>query len=373
MSNKVVFRVCILMMCSFCMFTSCLTKIAKNKGNTNYVIFPAPPDTTRIQFLMKISNSTDITGTPSAFAKFILGSTNEGETFSKPYGVAMHNGKMFVCDNPIHGMEVIDFAKKDFSFFIPTGKGQLQMPLNCDVDDNGDIYIADAGRMQVVVFDPKGDYVASLGEKTNFKPTDVNVKHNKTWVVNLPGHQIDVYSNDSARKLLYSFPDTVKGKDDYLYSPTNICVTDDKVYVTDVGSCKVKIYSLEGKYISSVGSMGQGFGQFVRPKGIAVDKDSNLYVVDASFENVQIFNSKDQLLMFFGGAYTGPGYMCLPSKVIIDYDNTAYFQKYVDPSFTLKYLVIVVNQYGPDKINIYGYVEPSKNPVLPDTKNGNKQ
>ena len=64
--------------------------------------------------------------------------------------------------------------------------------------------------------------------------------------------------------------------------------------------------------------------------------------------------------MFFGGNYKGPGYLWLPAKVIIDYDNLSYFQKFVDPSFELKYLILVTSQYGPDKINVYGFVEPAK-------------
>src|SRR5208337_3284128 len=112
--------------------------------------------------------------------------------------------------------------------------------------------------------------------------------------------------------------------------------------------------------ITSIGSYGTGTGQFVRPKGIAVDKEMNLFVVDAGFENTQLFNNKGQLLMFIGGPYKGPGDMWLPAKVIIDYDNLKYFKKYVDPKYDLKYLVLVSNQYGPDKINIYGAISPVK-------------
>lgn len=352
---------------SFLLFNSCIKQVVKVNGPGDIVIFPPPiRDTTRIQFLTKISNSSDVIGTQSAFAKFVFGNNNEVQAFSKPYGVAIHKGKLYVCDNPLHGLEIIDYNKSTFDYFIPTGKGTLKMPLNCDVDDNGYLYVADAERMQIVVFDEKGHYVTCFGESENFKPTDVIIKNNKIWVVNLPDHKINVYSQDSVNKLLFSFPDSEKGDEGYLYSPTNISVTDNKVYVTDVGESKVKIYNLKGEYLSYVGSMGTALGQFVRPKGLAVAKDSNLYVVDASFENVQIFNSKGQLLMFFGGAYTGPGYMCLPAKVIIDYDNISYFQKYVDPSFTLKYLIIVTNQYGPDKVNIYGYVEETKSGTIPD-------
>ncbi|MFZ4550091.1 MAG: hypothetical protein ACOYN4_21765, partial [Bacteroidales bacterium] len=122
----------------------------------------------------------------------------------------------------------------------------------------------------------------------------------------------------------------------------------------------IKIFSYEGEFIRSVGSYGQGIGQFSRPKGIAVDRDSNLYVVDAGFENTQIFSSEGKLLMFFGGNYKGPGDMWLPAKVTLDYDNLKYFEKFVDPSFNLKYLVFVSNQFGPDKISIYGAVEAAK-------------
>ena len=104
---------------------------------------------------------------------------------------------------------------------------------------------------------------------------------------------------------------------------------------------------------------GKGIGQFVRPKGISVDKDDNLYVVDAGFENVQIFNSNNKLLMFFGGPYNGPGDMWLPAKVHVDYENMQYFKKWVSPEYELSYLIYVANQYGPDKISVYGAVKPA--------------
>ena len=98
-------------------------------------------------------------------------------------------------------------------------------------------------------------------------------------------------------------------------------------------------------------------GRFVRPKGIAVDNELNLHVVDAGFENVQIFNKDSKLLMFYGGNYKTKGDMWLPAKVTIDYDNLRFFKKYVHENFKLKYLIFVTNQFGPDKINVYGFIE----------------
>jgi hypothetical protein len=48
------------------------------------------------------------------------------------------------------------------------------------------------------------------------------------------------------------------------------------------------------------------------------------------------------------------------ADVTISYTGLDYFSKYVDKSFNLKYLIFVTNQYGPDKISVYGFVEPVK-------------
>jgi sugar lactone lactonase YvrE len=345
------------------LFISCSRGLHPAGGPGNLVIYPPPPDTTRIQLLTRISSSHDITGKRGGLKKFILGSDPETD-IGKPYGVNIFNGKIFICDALIRGFEIIDLKKSKFDYFIPTGQGELRTPLNCAIDKRGYLYVTDAGRKQVVVFNEKLEYYSSFGEKDNFKPTDICLSDNKIWVTNVSGHQIHVYSNDSTFTCLNKFPETLPDSAGYLFSPTNICLYENKVFVTDFGDFKIKIYTQGGEFIKSVGSYGDRIGQFVRPKGIAVDRESNLYVVDAGFENTQIFDKNGKLLMFFGGNYKGPGDMWLPAKVTIDYDNLKYFEQFVDKNFILKYLILVTNQFGPDKLNIYGYVEPK----APDQK-----
>ena len=212
-------------------------------------------------------------------------------------------------------------------------------------------------RKQVVIFHSSGNFVNVIGDAEHFKPIDVVVSHGKIWVTNIENNKIHVYDRETY-SLLYTMPDSEAGNEDYLYSPTNLDVTDEYVYVTDFGDFKIKVYTHEGEFIRSVGNYGDKIGQFVRPKGIAVDHESNLYVVDAGFENTQIFGKSGELLMFFGGPYVKPGDMWLPAQVTLDYENLSYFEKFVDDRYNLKYLIFVTNQYGPDKINVYGYVAP---------------
>ncbi len=336
----------------------CAGSRSTQTSSNDLVIFPAPPDTARIQFLTRISNSRDVGGKQSAFSRFIKGES-AGKTIIKPYGITLRKGKLYICDTIFAGLEVIDLVKKTFEYFQPGGKGLLKKPVNCATDEQGRLYVTDTGRRQVVIFDENLNYLAAIGDPQNMKPTDVAVKHGKIWFTDMPGHKVQVYSADTF-ELLYSFPDAEFQTPEFLYSPTNLEVTDSLVYVTDFGDFKIKKYTLEGKFVGSLGSYGKAIGQFVRPKGIAVDRDANLYVIDAGFENIQIFDKNDRLLMFFGGQYKGPGYMWLPAQVFIDYDHLNLFQKYVDRSFTLKYLVFVTNQYGPDKVSVYGFVEPKQ-------------
>jgi DNA-binding beta-propeller fold protein YncE len=340
------------------LFTSCSPHASKHRMKKETILYPGPPDPPRIQYLTSISSSDNTVGRQSSFEKFVFGETTP-KPVKKPYGIAVHEGKIYLCDNGIGGLDIIDLEKNTFEYFIPKGKGELKLPLNCCVGDTGTLYVADGRRKEIVIFDKEGNYINSFGGDTTFKPTDINVYDDKIYVADLGNRKIDVYNAGDFR-LLRSFPDSLAPKEGRLYQPTNICVTNNKVYVSDMGDFNVKVFTHDGKYLSTVGSQGSGLGQFARPKGIAVDAESNLYVVDASFENTQIFNKEGKLLMFFGGTYNGPGGMWLPAKVTIDYDNMRFFQKYVDPSYKMKYLIFVTNQYGPDKVSIYGAIEPKE-------------
>jgi DNA-binding beta-propeller fold protein YncE len=254
------------------------------------------------------------------------------------------------------GLEIIDLQKKTFEYFIPNGLGQIKKPLNCALDSDDRLYIADALRRQVIIFDKNGSYLTAIGDGHSGKPTDVLVKQGKIYICDLDGHQIYVYNRDT-HALLSTFPEVNKNQPYYLFSPTNIEFYDEKIYVTDTGDARIKVFYTDGEYIESIGSFGKQAGQFVRPKGLALDRQGRLYVVDAAFENIQIFNRQSQILMYFGGKYEQPGDMWLPAGIFIDYDSNEFFKEYLYPGFELKYLIFVTNQYGPDKISVYAFVE----------------
>ncbi len=325
---------------------------------SDLVIYPSPPEPTRIQYLTSFSTSTDVTGEESGLVEFVAGET-EVAGIIKPYGITIYKGKIYICDTILGGLEILDFNDKSFQYFQPGGFGALKKPINCFKDDKGRLFVVDAERTQVVVFDSLDNYLTSFGEDVLKKPTDVFVTDSLIYVSDLKGRDVKIFSNNDF-SFIKRLPNENLDEKERIFQPTNIYVKENRLYVSDFGDFRIKIYTTGGEFIDTVGSYGRALGQFIRPKGIAVDDSLNLYVVDAGFENVQIFDKDGKLLMFFGGPYEKPGDMWLPAKVIIDYDNLGYFRDYVYEGFDLKYLIFVTNQYGPDKINVYGFVEEKK-------------
>ncbi len=341
-----------LFLLAFLLFTnSCSQKIIVPPSAENLTVFPSPPDKPKVQFLTYINSSADIEKPAPWVKRFFVGEERPKPIF-RPYGMSSVGDKIYVCDPKVRGLEIINIKTGSFDYFIPTGLGELKMPLNCFVDSSENIYISDSYRKQVVVFDKEQKYLNAFGETDNFKPIDVFVTDDKVFVTNLQGNCFNIYDKESL-ELLNSYPKLELGDDGFLYKPTSISVNGGEVYVTDFGEAKIKVYDMEGNFKRSIGSYGRGMGQFVRPKEIGFDRSGNLYVVDAAFENVQIFNKEGQLLMYMGR----PVNMNLPAGIGFSYNNLDNFKDYLYEDFDLKFLIFVTNQFGSNKIGVYGFIE----------------
>jgi len=343
------------------LFTGCYNRAATTKIDPNeLMVFPAPPEEPRIQFITAYSSSSDI----KPFRKidqFLLGSSLfELEVgIEKPYGIALKNGKIYICDTMLPGLVIIDLENRTLRPFQPFGRGALRKPVNLTVDDQGYIYVADTDRQQVVVYTPDLKYVDAISSGS-LKPLDVAIMGDTLFIADYQDRNIEVWSLKRRRMIGLFPPKNEEAPDsEKVFVPYALAVDRaNHLYVTDFGQFRVQKYDRDGRYLETFGGLGRALGQFARPKGISVDHEENLYVVDAAFENVQMFDKDGNLLMFFGGPYQQPGNMYLPAQVIVDYDHLQYFQDYILPEYKLVYLILVTNQYGPDKIGIYGRIEP---------------
>jgi sugar lactone lactonase YvrE len=319
--------------------------------STKAVFYPRSPDLPRIQFLKSYSGEIDLEAeNKSQFAEFVLGSETEPKpTLNKPYGVALRDNKLYAVDTRGNGYVVFDLILKQFRLV-----GGMQKPINITIDEEGNKYVTDTMLNEIAVFDANDERIMTFHGVEEYKPSDVAVLGNKIFVADLLNNKIQVLDKATGQKI-YTIADAGSGKGK-LYHPTNLAIAaDDTILVSDTSNFRVAEFTQDGRYIGQLGEIGTSLGKFARPKGIAVDREGRIYVVDAAFESIQLFNSDGQLLMFFGSSGVGPGQLDLPTDIYIDYTSVAYFQQYAEPGFKLEYIIVVANQFGPNKINVYGF------------------
>ena len=333
----------------FCLVVGCGAPARKPQAP---VFFPPPPAPPRIQFLTALSGLRDIEE-QSAFNRFVVGEIPDVK-LDKPYGVAIHDGKIYVCDTNATVL-VFDLQNKTFRPLKGAlGLGKLNQPVNISIERDGTKYVADPVRGQVVAFDKNEEYLRAYGEPGSWRPVDAVALEDRLYVADVDHGLVKVFDKQSG-EMVKTIGD--KGApSERLDRPTNLAFDrDGYLYVADVGRFQVVKFDRDGHFKMTFGKPGDNLGHFARPKGVAVDHDGRLYAVDASFNNVQIFNNDGRLLMFFGDPGNKPGGLTLPAKVAIDYDNLAYFAKFAEPGFEIEYLILVTSQFGDRRLNILAY------------------
>jgi DNA-binding beta-propeller fold protein YncE len=232
------------------------------------------------------------------------------------------------------------------------GRGKLVQPLNISIDKDGNKFVTDPIRKQVVMFDKNDFYVKDFGPVEGWRPIDAVAFEDKLYVADIKNGEIKVFSLESG-EVTQKFG-RIGDPKDWLHLPTNLAFNSEGfLYVTDAGRFQIIKLDRDGNVRDTIGSHGSQLATFARPRGIAIDKEDRVYAVDAAFDNVQIFTKDGQLLFFFGQSGNKLGNLYLPAQVAVDYTSIPYFQRYVDPKFEVEAVIIVTSQFGDRLVNVY--------------------
>ncbi len=318
------------------------------------LFYPAPPDPPRIQYLTTFSGERDVTKPVSDFTSFVLGDQPRTESLKQPYGVEMFAGRLYVVDTGAARIAVFDLKNRRFLSIAGVGNGRMKRPINITIDKDGTKFVCDTGRKQILVYDRNDQYVKAFGEKGQFKPVDSVIAGNRLYVVDIEHHQIHILDKVTGVSLgAFGKAGSAIGE---LFHPTNIAIgPEGDIYVVETSNFRVQRFTPDGSSVETYGKIGDSLGQFARPKGIAVDRQGRIYVGDAAFENVQVFDNAGRLLLFFGTQGAAGQRMNLPAGVSLDYANIGLFQRFADPRFKLEYVIFVTSQFGPNKVDVFGF------------------
>ncbi len=338
---------------SVLLLTGCTGPQVKSSGP---LFFPPPPNEPKVQYLMSVSGSNDIVPEKISLSLFSLGGTEQEKEINigKPFGIAIRGTNLYITDSS-GKVIIVDLVQKQINYLKGDfAAGHLKKPIGLSLDKEGNLYVADSQRKEVLIYDKDGNFTRAVGSGLDMKPVDVCADDNFIYILDSVGSSIKVLDRKDGELVREIGKE---GKPEERMALPISLDQDDRgfLYVTNALSGKVMQFDRDGHLINSYGQLGDGFGQFGRPRGIFTDRDKITYVVDASHQNVQMFNEKGRLLMFFGDPGSKEGSLNMPADVAVGYEGLEYFQKMADPSFVLEKIIYVTSQFGKSKITVYGF------------------
>lgn len=300
-------------------------------------VWPQPPDLPRIAYETVLRSPADISAPELAADKLIRELSgalpvSARPVFEKPMSVVARNGRVFVTDTSTESIIVFDVPRRRIFRFGQRAPNELRKPVGLALDGQMNVYVADAKRRQVLVYDSLGLFLRTVGGAHDLeRPTGVGVSRDgeRIYVVDRSdneseNHRVLVYNQDGLKIKAIGIRGNGPGEFNVPLQAT--VALDGTLYVLDSGNFRVQAFDRDGVFLRAFGSPGVNPGNFARPRGIGTDDLGNVYVTDASFNNFQIFNSNGELLLAVGqsGVESSPGKYGLLSGIAVDETGRIY-------------------------------------------------
>ncbi|MEI6212852.1 MAG: 6-bladed beta-propeller [Desulfuromonadales bacterium] len=292
------------------------------------MVWPKAPEKARVRLLRVIDGPNSVLksekGMFGRIFEYLSGDNSEYPGFFTPHCMATDGGgTIYIADPSLGVVHKYDLAAHEVSYIFQADSKKLGSPVGVALDNSGNLYVSDAQLATVFKFDSKLRLISELDSQGRFRrPAGIAITSKGTKIVaDMSANKLFLFSADD------SFLSELPGSDftEVLNMPSYVAIDkDDFVYVTDAMNFTIRVFDAQGKYVRSLGQVGDSPGSFARPKGVAVDSEGHLYVLDAIFGIFQIFNKQGQLLLYVGQEGVRPGEMMLPSGIFIDKDDRIY-------------------------------------------------
>ena len=214
----------------------------------------------------------------------VLSFGQEGESvgmLNVPWGVAVNDrDEIAVTELGNHRVSVFSSNGTHLRSFGRKGEnnGEFNQPSGVGFDSLGNIVVTDCKNHRVQVFDRNGKFLRKFGEHGSL---DHQLKNPEGLSINRNG---DIIVADKGNKLIEIFSSTGEylrkfGGADSLVLPYHCIQHGQYFIVSDFSDNSIKMFDLEGKFISKFGKRGERDGQFNKSSYLSVDKEGLLMVL----------------------------------------------------------------------------------------------
>jgi len=230
--------------------------------------------------------------------------------------------RLLVCDNVSKGLHIFDMKAHRYTF-IPF-REPMRSAAEAVFLPDGSFIVSDAGSGYLFRFgaDLTRGGIVNRGEPLA-RPTGLcfHETNRLLYVAETARHRIVKMTADGHVTGYIGARGTDPGAFNF---PVHLTMNaQGKLFVED--TLNFRIQRFENDICTGVfGKPGDGFGDFCRPKGIAVDSFDRLYVPDTCFDVIQVFSEVGAVLLVLGEPGEKPGEFHFPAGVCIDDDHRLY-------------------------------------------------
>ena len=134
----------------------------------------------------------------------------------------------------------------------------------------------------VLVAGTHSEKTSTHGQFNQPRSITIHPKTHNLYICDSGNNRVQVF-NESL-EFLFTFSEHMKG-------PVGICISINKVYVTQLAAHNLAVYSTEGRYLQSVGREGKKELEFTYPRAVAVSIENELiYICDWINNRIQCLN-----------------------------------------------------------------------------------
>ncbi len=290
--------------------------------------WPGAPETPRYAYageLLGEDNFRGDHGSSGGFVRFlrmlagILAGEGAPTVLQRPQSGAVDaQGRIYVTDASRQAVFVFDAPAGELAVWDKAdGLAGFRAPAGIALGPGGDILVADAELGFVARLDAKGGTRAPIGRGALKRPTGLafDAAAGRMYVADTYAHDIKVFDADGKR--LATIGHRGEGDGEFNF-PTHLAFARGELYVTDSLNSRVQVFGSDGILHRKLGERGLYVGNLVRPKGVAVDAEGNVYVVESYYDRLLVFNRDGAFLMAIGGQGNGVGQFYLPAGVWVD-------------------------------------------------------
>jgi len=299
------------------------------------VVWPQAPEVARYalagvlmgerDFIAEGAGSSDAATSALRWIAGLVVGEEKYEELQRPVsGMTDQAGRVYVVDASRKSVVVFDMPGKDFrEWRAAATRLAFASPVAIASDGAGGFLVTDSELAEVFRLDPTGKPTGRFGKGIVKRPTGIarDPATGTIYVTDTAEHNIKLF--DSGGVLIDVLGG--RGKDPGQFNaPTHLAFHGDQLYVADTLNFRVQVFDRKGDGRLSFGRLGLYIGQMTRPKGVAVGRDGRVYVVESYFDHLLVFDPRGDLLLPIGGTGQGVGQFYLPAGAWTDDAGRVY-------------------------------------------------